>query len=193
MNIFELIKTRRSIRKYKKEMPSKDLVDQVLEAGIWAPSSVNSQPWRFVVVTNEEVKKELLTEAKKSLLEFLKTDEAVIKYEVSRVERFAEKARDENSDFFYGAPAVIFSIKTTEQGSDFDFGLATQNMALCAHGNGLGTCIIGLAKYMDSSPGAREILKMKDHETLEIALILGYSDDEPVDKGRNFDVIDWIN
>ncbi len=49
-DIFEIIKTRRSIRKYKKEMPDEKLIKKCIEAACYAPSSKNSQPWTFVLV-----------------------------------------------------------------------------------------------------------------------------------------------
>ncbi|MBI4284888.1 MAG: nitroreductase family protein [Chloroflexi bacterium] len=50
MDVLEAIRTRRSIRRYKKEPVPPELVAQILEAGRWAPSADNSQPWRFIVL-----------------------------------------------------------------------------------------------------------------------------------------------
>ncbi len=59
MSLLEVIFSRRSIRKYEdKEIPQ-DILHQVLEAGRQAPSAVNKQPIRFVVVTDSEAKNEL--------------------------------------------------------------------------------------------------------------------------------------
>lgn len=52
----ELITGRRSVRQYQQHPVSKDLIEQVLEAGRWAPSPHGRQPWRFVVVTRQESK-----------------------------------------------------------------------------------------------------------------------------------------
>lgn len=46
-DIFEIIKTRRSIRKYKKEIPPEDLIKKCIEAALYAPSAKNSQPVVF--------------------------------------------------------------------------------------------------------------------------------------------------
>jgi nitroreductase len=54
MELSKAIETRRSIRKYKKEMPSDDLIKQCIEAACHAPSAHNSQPWKFVVVKDKE-------------------------------------------------------------------------------------------------------------------------------------------
>ena len=64
MNFWELVKNRRSIRKFD---PSKDVteeqIDKILEAGIWAPSAGNTQCWRFFVVRNKEIKEDLAIRA----------------------------------------------------------------------------------------------------------------------------------
>jgi nitroreductase len=59
VEVLEAIRTRRSIRRYKKEPVSPELVEKLLDAGRWAPSSSNSQPWEFIVITDPEVKKRI--------------------------------------------------------------------------------------------------------------------------------------
>ncbi|MDD5287855.1 MAG: nitroreductase family protein [Dehalococcoidales bacterium] len=59
MEVLEAIRTRRSIRKYTKEPVPPELIEKLLEAGRWAPSSVNSQPWEFIVITDPETKKRI--------------------------------------------------------------------------------------------------------------------------------------
>ena len=53
--MLDLIKTRRSVRKFRPEPVSDDLIETILEAGRWAPSGLNNQAWRFAVVTNRAV------------------------------------------------------------------------------------------------------------------------------------------
>src|SRR6266480_6200660 len=54
-----LLKSRRSVRKYQARPVSRELIEQVLEAARWAPSPHGRQPWRFVVLTRQEVKQQL--------------------------------------------------------------------------------------------------------------------------------------
>src|SRR5712664_3640573 len=54
-----LLKSRRSVRKYQARTVSRELIEQVLEAARWAPSPHGRQPWRFVVLTRQEVKMQL--------------------------------------------------------------------------------------------------------------------------------------
>jgi len=59
MDILELIKTRRSIRKFTDEPVSDEVIDKIIEAGIWAPSGMNNQPWKFAVMRDNALKAEI--------------------------------------------------------------------------------------------------------------------------------------
>ena len=60
MHCIEAILTRRSIRRYRSEPLSDDVLTRILEAGLFAPSAVNLQPWYLVVVRSREQMKRLL-------------------------------------------------------------------------------------------------------------------------------------
>ena len=59
MEVLEAIRTRRSIRKFKDQDVPDDLIDQILTAGIWAPSGMDNQPWRFAVIRDKQIKSEI--------------------------------------------------------------------------------------------------------------------------------------
>ena len=61
MDVFATIKKRRSIRLYAKKPVEEEKLNRILEAARLAPSADNNQPWRFVVVTDEEIKEKLRT------------------------------------------------------------------------------------------------------------------------------------
>jgi nitroreductase len=115
MSVIELISSRRSIRKYENKEIPKQVLDQILEAGRQSPSAMNKQPYRFVVVTKSELKKEM----KAIFSRFLDGAPVVI------VGCANIKAR------ITGKWAVI------------DTTIALQNMLLAAWGLGLGSCWIG--------------------------------------------------
>jgi F420 biosynthesis protein FbiB-like protein len=58
-NLATLLQSRRSVRKYQTRPVSRELVEQILEAARWAPSPHGRQPWRFVVLTTQELKLQL--------------------------------------------------------------------------------------------------------------------------------------
>jgi nitroreductase len=59
MDVLEAIRTRRAIRRFKQEPVPPELIEKMLEAARWAPSSVNSQPWEFIVITDPATKKRM--------------------------------------------------------------------------------------------------------------------------------------
>ena len=58
-DLLQIMKTRRSIRRYKETDVSDELLEKIMEAGRWSPSGDNAQPWRFIVVRDPETKKAL--------------------------------------------------------------------------------------------------------------------------------------
>lgn len=141
MNIYELIKSRRSIRAYEadREIPA-DLLDRIIEAGCWAASGKNMQNWRFFVLTGEK-RKEYLQFSQKSWLSIKDILEKRLK---PSLYKFTER-------FFFtlgDAPVVIIAFAEindqdhpqTQLGNVY---LAIQNMVLAAQSEGLGTCIMG--------------------------------------------------
>lgn len=69
-----LVKKRRSIREYKDEKVQLDLILKALEAARWAPSAHNAQPWRFIIITKNEIKKKLAEEMAKAWRKDLERD-----------------------------------------------------------------------------------------------------------------------
>ena len=59
MDFDEVVFKRRSVRKFEEDPISEEVLLKVLEAGRWAPSAGNSQLWRFVVITDVDVKKRI--------------------------------------------------------------------------------------------------------------------------------------
>ena len=58
-DVLELLKSRRSIRKYTDQPVEEEKIQKCLEAAQWAPSASNKQPWEFLIVTDEDVRKKL--------------------------------------------------------------------------------------------------------------------------------------
>jgi nitroreductase len=59
LDIFDCIKTRRSIRKFTDEPVSDKLINKIIEAGTWAPSGMNNQPWKFAVIKEKDLKDQI--------------------------------------------------------------------------------------------------------------------------------------
>lgn len=124
LNVFEAIKSRRSVRAFTRKDVSEKEVERLIEAARWAPSAGNIQPWEFVVVTDAEIKRRLSIAA--SGQTFIKEAPIVIVV-------CADEAR---SAWGYGSRgANLYCLQDTAA--------ATQNILLAAHALGLGACWIG--------------------------------------------------
>lgn len=117
--VLNTIKNRRTIRKFKPDSIEEEKIQMILEAGRWAPSFGNLQPWRFVVIKDKRLKHLLDKMAKESVLP-LGINEAPVVILVCVDRR-------------------IDPLHAIEAGA-----AATQNMALAAHSLGLGAGWIGI-------------------------------------------------
>ena len=147
MNVLEAIAERRSIRKYKDEQITPEQLDAILNAGLAAPSAMNSQPWHFTVVQDMALLDRLNAATQKQL--------------VASATVPAMRERFSSPDFhvFYHAPTVIFiscpPIAAVRY-AQTDTGIAIENMALAAHGLGLGSVILGMPREAFAGPEGDE-------------------------------------
>ena len=125
---------RRSVRAYKPDQVPKDLLDQVLEAGRWAPSGMGRQPVLFIAVQNKTVRDEL--------------------------SRMNAAVMGGNNDPFYGAPTVILVLVDAAAGSGVEDGaLALGNMLYAGYSLCLGCCWIHRAHEMFDSAEGKDLLR----------------------------------
>lgn len=144
----ETILNRRSVRVYSEEQIKQEDLDLILQAGCYAPSGCNMQPWHFTVVQNKEILKTLNEETKKELL---KSDN----------EYFQNCGKNEKYNIFYNSPtAIVISGEKKALVPETDCAAATENMLLAAESLDIGTCWIGFATFLFKSERAEEFLKM---------------------------------
>ncbi len=168
-----VILERRSVRKYKDKQVPENLVRRVLEAGRFAPSAGNCQPWKFVVVRDREIIDEMERDAR-LVCKFFKF---VLDWRTSllgkRIPWLLSQLyirllpnklapipfggicliADGTLTLFHGAPTVIFLLEDRRGNSrpEVDIGCCGENIVLAAHSLGLGTCWVGFIetlKYM---------------------------------------------
>ena len=65
MDLFTAMEERRSCRNFLSEKVEETTIEKILEARTWAPSPLNSQPWEFIVVTNQEAKEKIFSEGER--------------------------------------------------------------------------------------------------------------------------------
>ena len=145
MNDFlQIIKSRRSTRDFKPEQIKEEELQAILEAGAYAPSAVNGQPWHFTVIQNHH----LIDWLSDAFKEVAKT------HDNTYIKRFGS---NESFHLYYHSPTVILvSGDSKNPSASVDCAAATQNMLLMAESLGIGSCWIGFTAYLlnDGEKGA---------------------------------------
>ncbi|MCF7907528.1 MAG: nitroreductase family protein [Candidatus Omnitrophica bacterium] len=152
MDVFEAIKTRRSIRSYQQDPIEEEKLQIILEAGRWAPSASNRQEWRFIVV-RDKARREALSVAAKNQI-FVKEAPVVI------------ACCAETDGHLMTCGQACYPI---------DIAIAIDHMTLAAVELGLGTCWVG-AFYPDQ---VRAILSIPEDIKIVELLTLGYPKTSP--------------
>lgn len=206
--IYEVMRTRRSIRRFTPEIPSKGLVEQLIEGAITAPSAGNKQPWRFIAVTKREVIKRLVIAVREAF------DEVVAHLGPD----YREKVRAYGEFFtrFHEAPMVLApmyrdisvlsklidselsevrrcNLLAMERDSALiSVSLALQNLLLVAHALGLGaTCMTG---PLLAAEAVNEILGVPSSWSVMALVPIGHPDEAPDPTYRKpvHQVLKWI-
>ncbi len=175
MDIFEAIKSRRSIRRYKTDPVDDSKVEAVLEAARLAPSWGNSQCWHFVVVRNPEIKAKLAD----TLFGVTDRPNAVALAIKQAPIAIAICADLKKSGTFYKEPRD-YATNKGEYWYMYDTALATENLVLAAHALGLGTVIVGAF----DAKAAEEVLKVTKGSVVVALTPLGYPDESPSPRPR---------
>ena len=181
-DILEIIKSRRSVRSFSTTQISQDSLDKIIEAGIYAPTAHNDQPWHFTVIQNEQ----LLQDINKI------TQEAMAESEVEWIKKMGS-----NPEFKvnYGAPTlIIVSGRRDGMAWNVDCSAAIQNMLLEAEDLDIGSCWLGLLRFYFANKKEVEKLGIPEGYEPFYGVALGYKAREkqqPAPK-RKLDVVNYI-
>lgn len=161
MDVLEAIKGRRSIRAFKSQAVSTEIVEKLIDAARWAPSAGNIQPWEFIIVRNPEIKRNLA----KAALNQSFIEEAPVVIVVC-----ADEIRSSQG---YGVRGkTLYCIQDTAA--------ATQNIHLAAYSLGLGTCWVGAFNEEE----ARKILEIPQGVRPVAIIPVGYPAEKPPARNR---------
>ncbi len=149
MNILIAIKERRSIRKYKPDEVKEDDLQTILEAGRWAPSASNKQPWHFIIIRNKEMREKLANIHNYG--RFMKESPVVI--------------------------VVLGDPSKNQRYHLADPHQAAQNMLLAAYSLGLATCWMGV-RDTDLEHQFREALEIPERLRVICSISVGYGDQD---------------
>ena len=166
MAFFDLIQTRRSIRKFKDTPVEQEKIDCLVEAALRSPSSRSINPWRFIVIDNRETITQL------------------------------SSAKPHGSSFLKGAPLCIVVCADSGESDVWveDTAIASAFIHLAAHDLGLGSCWIQIRKReYNASKSAetyvKEHLKIPDNIVIESIIAIGYPDE--VKQGHPKDTLQY--
>ncbi|PID74120.1 MAG: nitroreductase [Desulfobacterales bacterium] len=172
MDAAEMIRERRSVRKYKNEKVGRDIMREIIELSRWAPSWANYQIARYTLVDDEKTIKRLTTDGVRGFVYNIKTLEnakgvAVLSFVKGKSGRLPPEKGD-------------FTVENPHVWEAFDAGIACQTFCLAAHARGIGTCIFGLI----DEKSIAEIVGLPEEETVAALIVYGYPDGYPAAPSR---------
>jgi nitroreductase len=194
-DLLKMMRTRRSIRRYKQKHVPDKLLEKIMEAGRWSPSGDNGQPWRFIVVRDPETKKALGKIATEG-----SGRRFTAEYFTGRMQERFEGLKDPNkkdkafkklitgevSSFLANAPVIIVvCAKLDVWDVPLDSAMATQNMLLMAYSLGLGSCVV-VAPVSDMRDDIKvmKLLKIPYGYKVVAPVAIGYPDESPNPRPR---------
>ncbi len=193
--VFEVIKNRRSIRKYKPDPIPRDTLERLMEAARWAPSGENAQPWRFVIVEDREKIKAIgkvagMADRRQFSAEFAagETEKRLKKIkDPKKRQKVMEKLTGGHvSSFLENAPLVIIVCgKKDVWDLPYDCSAAIENILIMAVAAGLGTCWVE-SPVMDvrDEEKIKAMLEIPKSMKVLTAISVGYPDESPKPRPR---------
>lgn len=144
MDVLQLIKSRRSIRKFNKGVVSSKTIQKILEAARWSPSGLNNQPWRFMVLDGDE---------KNSLAKYTHYS-----YVIKGADKVILVFLDKKSSYNYEKDSMAI-------------GACIQNMLLYIHSQKLGACWLG--EILNKRKEIQKFLSFPEKLELKAVLAIG--------------------
>jgi nitroreductase len=199
MDITEAIRSRKSIRGFKPDPVSRETLEKILETACRAPSTMNTQPWEFLVIAGDVLREIADRNAKmlrdgvmihpehvitgwpeKSVYRERQVEVAkriLRRMGIPREDKVKRSAWMERGFRFFDAPAAIILLTDTtltDAGPLMDMGAVMQTICLVALDYGLGTCIEDQGVMYPEN--IRSVIKVPDTKRIIISIAIGYPD-----------------
>jgi coenzyme F420-0:L-glutamate ligase/coenzyme F420-1:gamma-L-glutamate ligase len=177
--LLDIIRSRRSIRRYQDKAVPREILDDLLEAARWAPSAHNRQPWRFAVVEAAQTKRKLAAVMGERLREDLERDGVLPRLIQDDITRSRTRITH--------APVVVVVCATMRDMDVYSdtrrksaewimagqsVAMAVQNLLLAAHAAGLGACWMCAPLFVPDTVG--EILNLEADWEPQALITIGY-------------------
>jgi nitroreductase len=182
MDFSDVVVKRRSVRKFRDDSVPVEVIARVLEAGRWAPSAGNSQPWRFIVVKNVDVKGRIAEVCTRF------SRRAWAGFSPERAKYLAERGGTWDKSHMKRVPVLIAMCCEVPEGLREELALASvwmaaENMLLAATNEGLGSCVY--TTYDSEEENAlKGILRVPEQYRLATIIQLGYASNEQSSPSR---------
>ena len=187
MELADVIRARRSVRRFKTDPVPREVLEKVLELALWAPSAMNQQDWRFLVVCGEK---------KEALLKITATAYESFRPVLEKNFPDNPKVLEASKRFFetYGnAPVIIAAYGgrfPTGKEDPYSISLAVQNLLLAAHDAGLGAVWADAAVFFKEKE-ISELLEMAGRK-LVCLVPVGYPAESPKAPPRKEGRVQWL-
>ena len=185
MELMEAMYNRRSVRAYTEQPVDRTTVEALIKAATRAPSSMNEQPWAFVVIQNVKQLARWSERIKAYVLKRLKPE--------SPLEKYRDLISNPDYHIFHRAGTlIIICARPDAHNGEEDCCLAAQNLMLAAHAVGLGTCPIGFARPWLNQARIKRSLSIPDRYVPVFPVVVGYPSGEtpPVER-RAPEILLW--
>lgn len=180
--VLNVIKKRRSVRTYTKEQLSQENLDLIIEAGIYAPTACNEQPWHFTIIQNPEMLAHINAECSRNMA-------------LSDTDWIRKMGANPAFRVTYNAPTlIIVSGKKDATALAADCSAAIENMILAAASLGIGSVWLGLVNHFFKAKDAMQDLGIPEGYEPFYGVVFGYNanEKEAVGPKRNTDVVNYI-
>lgn len=165
MDSIEMLKGRRSIRKYKNKVVPKETLKEIVEIARFAPSWANFQIARYNFISDEKT----IARISESGVNGFVYNQNTLKNTKNLLVLSFIKGRSGK----LGAGKALYSTTKSNQWEMFDCGIACQTFCLAAHEKGIGSCIFGVF----DSKAIAEIINLPKNEAVGAVITLGYPDE----------------
>lgn len=191
MDFKEVVVKRRSIRKFKREPVPENTITAILESGRWAPSAGNCQPWRFIVVTDVEIKRKIGESCTRFSRQYWK------RFSPQRARYLAARGGTWDKSYMKDLPfLIVVCYEHLENMRDEllsgSVWLAVENMLLAATDEGIGSCVYTFLNKREER-NIRSILHVPENFNAACMIQLGYPIAEPIapQKKRLADIVSY--
>ena len=168
MDFKTLLINRRAIRDFQNKEVPLSVIKEIIQDTCLAPTAMNGQPCKFIIIRNRDYIKKLSDESKRNLLSDLAENPK------SPLKQYESYLRDEKFNAFYNAPCLVYFIGPRDVHSlEIDCALTVAYFMFSATSRGLGTCWIGLGAHIRDRKILDDMGVPKDCEIVA-PVIIGY-------------------